>query len=252
MLKELYLRKNEIIELNEVSHLKHLQNLKVLWLYENPCVQTPMYRLKIIWTLRNLVKLDDTEISPGERAQALSMNFENESNYPPIPLRNNNPQYQHQYEGETSQQQPKPQQKSNRKGERITRSPPRFAPPQHQDKLQGKVCNELDDCKTQHAQYPSDQHQPYSEGEDEDGGYVEPTRKSPHDQMIQQYKQEVPRSIAPSVQHQRNVPLPTYGIDVEIKPVNQQSIYQALLYLIKELDKEQLEKVKTEIEKLLF
>merc|ERR1711907_343998 len=44
-LKELYLRKNTICDLNEVRHLKDLPNLKVLWLCDNPITQLPHYRL---------------------------------------------------------------------------------------------------------------------------------------------------------------------------------------------------------------
>lgn len=36
-IKELYLRKNLIADLNEIFHLKNLKNLKILWLSDNPC-----------------------------------------------------------------------------------------------------------------------------------------------------------------------------------------------------------------------
>ena len=36
-LQELYLRKNNIQDINEIAYLQNLPNLKYLWLEENPC-----------------------------------------------------------------------------------------------------------------------------------------------------------------------------------------------------------------------
>ena len=41
---ELYLRKNLIKDIREVQHLAQLQQLKVLWLSDNPCSTDPYYR----------------------------------------------------------------------------------------------------------------------------------------------------------------------------------------------------------------
>jgi Leucine-rich repeat (LRR) protein len=38
-LQELYMRKNNIKELNQILYLQDLPRLKVLWLEENPCAQ---------------------------------------------------------------------------------------------------------------------------------------------------------------------------------------------------------------------
>jgi Leucine-rich repeat (LRR) protein len=43
-LQELYLRKNEVHSLDELKHLKSLESLRVLWLCDNPCADTPDYR----------------------------------------------------------------------------------------------------------------------------------------------------------------------------------------------------------------
>jgi Leucine-rich repeat (LRR) protein len=43
-LSELYLRKNLISDLREVKHLVHCPNLKVLWLWDNPIAEHPIYR----------------------------------------------------------------------------------------------------------------------------------------------------------------------------------------------------------------
>ena len=50
-IKELYLRKNFISDLKEIHYLEKLQNLKVLWLSDNPCSHDKLYRLFIIKTL---------------------------------------------------------------------------------------------------------------------------------------------------------------------------------------------------------
>lgn len=47
-IEEIYLRKNMIRDLNEIEHLKSLQNLKVLWLSDNPCSMAQEYRNYVI------------------------------------------------------------------------------------------------------------------------------------------------------------------------------------------------------------
>jgi Leucine-rich repeat (LRR) protein len=71
-LSELYLRKNLISDLSEIRYLQALPNLKVLWLWDNPCAEHPDYRSLIIRQLPNLVKLDNQAITPEERASAMS------------------------------------------------------------------------------------------------------------------------------------------------------------------------------------
>ena len=66
-LKELYLRKNQIADLQELKYLGGLPNLKVLWLWDNPICQHPLYRQYCIKLLPNLVKLDSTAVSSEER-----------------------------------------------------------------------------------------------------------------------------------------------------------------------------------------
>lgn len=72
-LTELYLRKNKVESFDEVSHLKNLENLRILWLSENPCSKIENYRLRVIKELPNLYKLDDVEITPDERQMAFEM-----------------------------------------------------------------------------------------------------------------------------------------------------------------------------------
>jgi len=69
-LTELYLRKNDVVDLAEVQYLTSLKQLRVLWLWDNPCSQSPNYRSIVIKLLPQLVKLDNTEITPEERQAA--------------------------------------------------------------------------------------------------------------------------------------------------------------------------------------
>lgn len=62
-LTELYLRKNSITDLREVNFLANLKYLRVLWLWDNPCSDHPLYRPFIIKMIPNLVKLDNTAIT---------------------------------------------------------------------------------------------------------------------------------------------------------------------------------------------
>jgi len=71
-LQELFLRKNHIPSLRELTWLKDLGKLKNLWLAENPCAERDgSYRQTVIHNLPQLEKLDDVKISSQERAEAL-------------------------------------------------------------------------------------------------------------------------------------------------------------------------------------
>ena len=69
-LRELYLRRNLISNLNEIKYLSDCPNLKVLWLSENPICDNPNYRAVIICVLPFLEKLDDIPITDEERDKA--------------------------------------------------------------------------------------------------------------------------------------------------------------------------------------
>lgn len=69
-LSELYLRKNEIRDLGEVLNLRHLQQMRVLWLSDNPCATLPHYRQYVLHHLPNLTKLDSLDVTHEERRQA--------------------------------------------------------------------------------------------------------------------------------------------------------------------------------------
>jgi hypothetical protein len=66
-LRELYLRKNSISDINEIRYLTNLPNLKILWLSENPVAEIKGYRGIVIRNLPQITKLDDNVISLEER-----------------------------------------------------------------------------------------------------------------------------------------------------------------------------------------
>jgi len=65
-LEELYLRKNNIVDFQELRYLTCLQKLRVLWLKENPCSEHPHYRFQVLRTLPKLHTLDDRQVTPEE------------------------------------------------------------------------------------------------------------------------------------------------------------------------------------------
>ncbi|XP_020791768.1 cilia and flagella associated protein 410 [Boleophthalmus pectinirostris] len=75
---ELYLRRNMISSLSELSHLRLLGRLKVLWLAENPCCGTDpnKYRLTVLRCLPRLQKLDNQVVTEEEVALALTQGEE--------------------------------------------------------------------------------------------------------------------------------------------------------------------------------
>jgi Leucine-rich repeat (LRR) protein len=72
---EIYLRKNNICDLKEISYLSSLTRLKVLWLSHNPCAEHAYYRAFVVYSIPSLVKLDNAEVTQAERDQAKTINF---------------------------------------------------------------------------------------------------------------------------------------------------------------------------------
>uniref|UniRef100_A0A665XFQ2 Cilia and flagella associated protein 410 n=1 Tax=Echeneis naucrates TaxID=173247 RepID=A0A665XFQ2_ECHNA len=70
---ELYLRRNLIPSLSELSHLRMLTSLKVLWLAENPCcgMESSHYRLTVLRCLPHLQRLDNLPVTEEEIALAV-------------------------------------------------------------------------------------------------------------------------------------------------------------------------------------
>uniref|UniRef100_A0A8D8BBM1 Protein C21orf2 homolog n=1 Tax=Culex pipiens TaxID=7175 RepID=A0A8D8BBM1_CULPI len=72
-LQELYLRKNNLTEIDELMYLQNLPKLKNLWLEENPLVDSagPNYRQIVLRALPNLKKLDNVDVTPEEVSEAM-------------------------------------------------------------------------------------------------------------------------------------------------------------------------------------
>nr|XP_043897130.1 cilia and flagella associated protein 410 isoform X1 [Solea senegalensis] len=70
---ELYLRRNMIPSLSELSHLRLLTHLRVLWLAENPCcgTESAKYRLTVLRCLPRLQRLDNQVVTEDEIALAM-------------------------------------------------------------------------------------------------------------------------------------------------------------------------------------
>eukprot|EP01083_Nonionella_stella_P269632 912555_1 len=78
-LEELYLRANQIEYLDELTSLKNLRHLRVLWLEGNPCATYPDYRLRVLRELPILVKLDDKDVTREELRRAKNLEVSSDS-----------------------------------------------------------------------------------------------------------------------------------------------------------------------------
>ena len=58
-LREIYLRNNKISSFEELYHLRHLFNLKILWLEGNPICNDKFYRNKVLNILPQIISLDN-------------------------------------------------------------------------------------------------------------------------------------------------------------------------------------------------
>ena len=74
-LRELSLANNAISDLRELAYLGTCQNLRKLWLKDNPISKLWDYRIQVIRMIPNLKFLDDEEITPDERAMANTGSF---------------------------------------------------------------------------------------------------------------------------------------------------------------------------------
>lgn len=170
-LQELYLRKNNITDIDELVYLQNLPKLKYLWLEENPVVESagPGYRQIVLRALPNLKKLDNVDVTPEEVSEAMRT-----------------PAAQHQPKQEIyedpppptyGQQQQQQQQQYRNQSPVVERSPPNrdsYSPAPH----------------TQHASHYSSNHR---------GSYHQYDRSpgSDQDSPVSGYRDRVP--IAPSM-----------------------------------------------------
>ena len=75
-LREIFLRDNKISSFEELNYLKHLFNLKVLWLEGNPICEDDFYRKKVLNILPQVISLDNkNRIMKRERANVKVRNL---------------------------------------------------------------------------------------------------------------------------------------------------------------------------------
>ena len=86
--REIYLRNNNIDSFKELTHLKHLMNLKVLWLEGNPICNDIYYREKVFNILPQVIFLDNKKriikrerINNRKRNQSEQKQRKNEFDY---------------------------------------------------------------------------------------------------------------------------------------------------------------------------
>ncbi|XP_064545981.1 adenylate cyclase, terminal-differentiation specific isoform X5 [Drosophila montana] len=166
-LQELYLRKNNIQNINEIGYLQNLPALKYLWLEENPCCERagPNYRAMVLRALPNLKKLDNVEVTQEELDDA---------------LRNSSSQmaeedvYEDAYEARQQQQQQQrtsPQQIQQQQSQSQPPSYPQHSPQQPSPQQQQQLTQ-------RGSPSPMKEHSPGSDQESPHVGYRE-TRPTP-------------------------------------------------------------------------
>jgi hypothetical protein len=67
LLRTLYLHCNYLFDMNNLTVLSHLENLKTLTIHGNPLTTVPNFRIYLIEILQHLKKLDSVVISKKER-----------------------------------------------------------------------------------------------------------------------------------------------------------------------------------------
>lgn len=75
-LQELYLRENDVKDLDQIYHLQDLPFLRKLWLAGNPCSERPDYRKTVLHVLPHLETLDNINVTQEEVDQARSSSNE--------------------------------------------------------------------------------------------------------------------------------------------------------------------------------
>ncbi|XP_050098430.1 transcription factor mef2A isoform X4 [Anopheles aquasalis] len=203
-LQELYLRKNNLTDINELVYLQNLPKLKYLWLEENPLEDSagPSYRQIVLRALPHLKKLDNVEVTPEEVAEAMRAPV---AQSPPASQRNHemyeNPSPPPQQPPPSSQQQQQQQQYHHQQQQYRQQSPPVIErSPSNRDCYSPPAAH-------QHRQQAPSQAQPHatshysgnSQHHQHRGSYQQYDRSpgSDQDSPVSGYRERVP--IAPSM-----------------------------------------------------
>jgi len=285
-LRELYIRKNMVSDLDDVNYLRKCNNLRTLWLNENPLAENKNYRAFVIKTLPQIVKLDDIPITNEERNSINNLNFDdleindNEDNL------DQEPQYEEEYKTEKT----KNNQKSTNFDERQMDSKP-YIPYNYEEKpLGSKQTNNYDErpigSKPSYnfderpiGSKPSYNFDEKPIGSKPSFNYDErpigskPVYKQPNDNGYQAKRSETKKGTSPNLrsnsdlndnENERKKYRPEKD---EIKPVpkvqlktnevgssgkiKNETVVNCVMMLINELGIEDVEKIKREVDKII-
>ncbi|XP_060655567.1 putative cyclin-dependent serine/threonine-protein kinase DDB_G0272797/DDB_G0274007 isoform X4 [Drosophila nasuta] len=170
-LQELYLRKNNIQNLNEISYLQNLPALKYLWLEENPCCDRagPNYRAIVLRALPNLKKLDNVEVTQEELDDALrggggeTHATEDDVYEDAYEARQQQQQQQQQQQHQQQQQRVSPQQQHSPQQhmQQSPQQPTHHSPQQHQHQQQPQQHQQRRSSSPMKEEYYQSDRQPY-------------------------------------------------------------------------------------------
>nr|XP_043068734.1 basic-leucine zipper transcription factor A isoform X3 [Drosophila bipectinata] len=227
-LQELYLRKNNISDINEIAYLQSLPALKYLWLEENPCCDRagPNYRAIVLRALPNLKKLDNVEVTQEEVDDALRAGGS---------AATEDDVYEDAYQPQQQQQRASPQQMPQQQQQH---SYPQHSPPQQQQQYHQQPQSQQQQQQQQQPHQQRRSSSPMKErspGSDQESsphlGYRE-VRPTPLPPSISSHSMKVSRSF-PGRCHKRNrwvkikMTLSNCGIPVQEYYQSERSAYPA-------------------------
>ncbi|KAK4885000.1 hypothetical protein RN001_001271 [Aquatica leii] len=144
-LQELYIRQNDIRDLNQICYLQRLPQLKNLWLDENPCAAGDGYRMTVLRTLPQLQKLDNVPVVQDELREAARKG--RILSHPEDPQDSEEEQYIPQNQYQRYQEYPAEDEYSPQ------RSPPRQEPEYEQEEADDYYEKDETTSLTNHAEY---------------------------------------------------------------------------------------------------
>ena len=254
-LKELYLRRNLITNLNEIKYLTDCQNLNVLWLSENPICDNPNYRAVIICVLPQLQKLDDIAITDEEREKAekkLSGNFDEDN-------------------GDEEEEQNIQEEENNKKNiQKMRQQEERYSPKKNannygneDNKYYGKNNNDMRRSQNQRNK----NNKQYDERQDDNEDYIKPKKTFQPNRYKQNDEYEndiynydnrpiransgmVPKNNNPKKNNYNKNYEDNYDYNNSGKKKGNSNILNCVISLLKELSPNELQIVKREIDRM--
>lgn len=228
-LRELYLRNNLISDIREVKYLSTCPNLKILSLNENPIANMKGYRDSILRILPNLQKLDEVIVTETEKEAAFN-NFMNEDD-------ENEEEYQKE------EYTPSSKQKYNIEEETEYKS-------YNKRTSNKKVNRDYDINDDYNKEYDDEYEKKYSQYKKSNQRRVSNERED-----YDEYNQRRPQQQQPVYRKKRTEQYEQHDEYIEQrKPrsnYRESNVLSSVLLLIKELNENELDKVRDEIERKL-